>query len=184
MKHFGNHLRDLSVEALAHFGAAVIQVNAAVGVDMDQRTRLIEKAGGERNAEFDRCQRQTLFQEWAAGIERLDRFTPLRVLTAGFQVGGHFIQQVVLNGLVVVGFVAFGLAVVVDFAHGQRIKPKMAGDMVHDLLDGHHALRAAKAAIRGVGGGVGLAAMAIDRGVAQVIGVVGVEHCAVDNGGG
>ena len=57
----------------------------------------------------------------------------------------------------------------------------MAGDGVHHLFDGDHALRAAEAAIGRVGGGIGLAAMAVDRGVAQVIRVVGVEHGAVDN---
>lgn len=31
------HLRDLGVEALAHLGAAVVQVDRTVGVDVDQR---------------------------------------------------------------------------------------------------------------------------------------------------
>src|SRR5690606_40201637 len=45
-----------------------------------------------------------------------------------------------------------------------------------------HALRAAETAISGIGGGVGLAAVTVDGGVAQVVGVVGVEHGAVDDG--
>ena len=115
------------------------------------------------------------------GVVQANRFTALGVLAAGFKLGGHFFEHVVLDSLVVVGDVALGLAVVVDLAHRQRVQRQMAGDGVHHFLDGDHALRAAEAAIGSVGCGVGLAAMAVDRGVAQVIRVVGVEHRTVDN---
>ena len=88
------------------------------------------------------------------------------------------------HGLVVVGHVAFGFAVVIGLAYGQRVEAQMAGDTVHDLFDGDHALRATKAAIGRVGSRVGFTAITIDRRVAQIIGVVGVEHGAVDNGVG
>jgi len=57
----------------------------------------------------------------------------------------------------------------------------MTGDGVHHFFDGDHALGAAEAAIGGIGRGVGLAAMAVDRDIAQVVRVVGMEHRAVDN---
>ncbi len=89
-----------------------------------------------------------------------------------------------LDGLVVVGDVALGLAVVVALAHLERVLAQLAGHGVHDLLDGDHALWPAEAAVGGVRGEVGLAAMAVDGGVAQVVGVVRVEHGTVDDGAG
>ncbi len=135
----------------------------------------------KRNAELHRGQRQAFFQDRAVGVVAADRFAALGVLAAGLQFGGHLFEHVVLDGLVVVGDVALGLAVVVGLAHRQRVEGQMAGDGVHHFFDGDHTLRAAEAAVRGVGRGVGLAAMAVDRGIAQVIRVVGVEHGAVDD---
>ena len=182
LKHLGHHLCDLDIQALAHFCAAVVQVNAAIGVNVYQRSGLVEKAGSERNAEFDRGEGQAFFQDRAADIEGLDRCTALRVLAAGFEIGGHFMEQVVLHGLVIVSHVALGFAVVIDLAHRQRVQVQMPGNPVHDLLNGDHALRAAEAAIRRIGGRVGFAAVPMDCGIAQVIRVVGVKHGAVNNG--
>ncbi len=184
LEHLGHHLRDLGVQALAHLGATVVQVDAAVGVDVHQRAGLVEEAGGEADAELHRRQRQALLQDRACGIERADIFASLCIVAAGFQLGGHLLEHVVLDGLVVVGDVAFGLAVVVALAHLERVLAQLAGHRVHDLLDGDHALWAAEAAVGGVRGEVGLAAMAIDGGVAQVVGVVGVEHGAIDDRAG
>jgi hypothetical protein len=50
----GHDLRHLGVQALAHFGAAVVHLHAAVGVDMHQRAGLVEQRGGEADAELDR----------------------------------------------------------------------------------------------------------------------------------
>ena len=38
----GDELGDLGHQALAHLGAAVVQLHAAVGVDVQQRARLVE----------------------------------------------------------------------------------------------------------------------------------------------
>src|SRR5690606_10108544 len=100
----------------------------------------------------------------------------------GLQFGSHLGEHVVLHGLIVRRDVALGLAVVVALADLQRVLGQLAGYGVHDLLDGDHALWAAETAVGGVGSGVGLAAMAVDGDVAQVVGVVGVEHGAVDDG--
>ncbi len=181
LEHLRHYLRDLGVQALAHLGAAVVQVNAAVGIDVDQRAGLVEEGGGERDTELDRRQRQTLLQDRAVGVEATDRLAALGIVAAGLEFGGHLFEHVVLDGLVVVSDVALGLAVVVGLAHCQGIAAQVAGDVVHHLLDGDHPLRAAEATVGGVGGGVGLAAVAMHRGIAQVVGVVGVEHGAVDD---
>jgi hypothetical protein len=99
----------------------VVQVDAAVGVDMDQGACLVEEAGGEGNTEFHRRQRQAFFQDRAVGVVATDRFTSLGVLTAFFEFGGHFLEHIVLDGLVVMGDVTLGLAVIVGLAHRQWI---------------------------------------------------------------
>src|SRR3989344_6055848 len=121
LQHFGDDLRDLGVQTLAHFRTAVVQVNRTVGVDMDQRASLVEEGGGEADAEFNRGQRQAFLQHRALGVKCADFFTALGVVTVGFQLGGHLVDNVVLDGLVVVGDVALGLAVVVGLAHFQRV---------------------------------------------------------------
>ncbi len=184
LEHLGHHLGDLGVQALTHLGAAMVQVDAAIGVDVHQCTTLVEETGGEADAEFHRRQRQALLQDRACGIERADFFASRCIVAAGFQLGGHLLEHVVLDGLVVVGDVALGLAVVVALAHLERVLAQLAGHGVHDLLDGDHALWATEAAVGGIRGEVGLAAMAVDGGVAQVVGVVGVEHGAVDDRAG
>ena len=150
----------------------MVQVDAAIGVDVDQRTGLVEEGGGERNAEFDRGQGQAFLQHRAVGVEAADRLAALGVVAAGFQLGGHLFEHVVLDGLVVMRDVAFGLAVVVGLAHRQGVTAQVAGNVVHHLFDGNHALRAAKAAVRRVGGSVGLAAVTMHGGIAQVVGIV------------
>ncbi len=162
----------------------MVQVDAAVGIDVDQRTCLVEEGRGERNAELHRGQRQAFLQDRAGGIEGTDFLAAAGVLAARFQLGGHLRQQVVLDGLVVMGDVALVLAVVVELAHLQRVLAQAAGHGVHDLLDGDHSLGPAETAVGGVRGGVGLATVAVDGGVTQEVGVVRVEHGAVDDRAG
>ncbi len=184
LEHLSHYLRDLGVQALTHLGTAMVQVDAAIGVDVHQRAALIEEAGGKADAELHRRQRQAFLQDRALGIERADLFATTSVLAAGFKLGRHLLEHVVLDRLVVRRDVALGLAVVVALAHLERVLAQLPRHGVHDLFDGDHALRAAEAAVGGVRGQVGLAAMTVDAGVAQVVGVVGVEHGAVDDGAG
>jgi hypothetical protein len=53
-----HHLGHLGVQALAHLGAAMVHLHAAVGVHMHQRTRLVEQCGREADAELQRRDRQ------------------------------------------------------------------------------------------------------------------------------
>ena len=73
-------LADLGVQALAHFGAAMVNLHAAVGVHMHQRTRLVEQRGGERNAKFDGCDGDAAFDDRAGCVPCVNRFTPLPVV--------------------------------------------------------------------------------------------------------
>ena len=43
----GDDLRHLGDQALAHLGAAVVQMHAAVGVEVHQRAGLVHRDGGE-----------------------------------------------------------------------------------------------------------------------------------------
>ena len=50
----GNDLADFGVQSLAHFGATVVHLHAAVQVNVNQRTGLIEQRGGKADAKLDR----------------------------------------------------------------------------------------------------------------------------------
>lgn len=56
VKLSGNHLADFCVQPLAHFCAAVVNHDAAIGIDMQQCPCLIKMLGGERDTELDRSQ--------------------------------------------------------------------------------------------------------------------------------
>jgi len=87
---------------------------------------------------------------------------------------------VVFDGLTIGSDVAAG-AVEIGLADVERIAAEFPGDLVDDALDRHHPLRAAETAERGIRHRVGLDATRIDAGVAEEIGVVGVEHGAIDH---
>ena len=67
MRH---HLRHLGIQPLTHLGTAVVQLNAAVGIDMDQGSRLVEVLRGKGDTELDWCKRDTFF-EYRAGLVEL-----------------------------------------------------------------------------------------------------------------
>jgi hypothetical protein len=64
-----HHLRHLGVQALAHFGAAVVHQHRAVGVDMHQRAGLVEVLDVEADAELHRRERQAALEHGAVGVE-------------------------------------------------------------------------------------------------------------------
>ena len=57
-----DHLAYLGVDALAHFGAAVVDQYRAVRVHVHQRAGLVEVGDVEGDAEFDRRQRQAALE--------------------------------------------------------------------------------------------------------------------------
>ena len=61
-----HHLGDLDHQPLAHLGAAMVQVDRAVGIDVHQRAGLVQVGGGEADAELDRRQREALLEDAVA----------------------------------------------------------------------------------------------------------------------
>ena len=147
---FGRHLRDFLKQALAHFGAAVIEMNGAVLIDVHQRAGLIEVRERERNAEFHRRQRDAALENRRARVEVLDLGAPPPVARRALQLLDQERRHVaIFDGLPVGRDVASG-AVEIGLAHVERIETKIPGDGVDHALDRQHALRAAEAAERGV----------------------------------
>ena len=72
----------------------------------------------------------------------------------------------------------------VEVAHAcvQRVHAQLAGNVTHDGLNHHHALRATKAAVGRVALGVEFAAVRGDVHIAQEVSVVAVEDGAVGHG--
>ena len=176
LKLFGNHLGHLGKEPLPHFSAAMVQMNAAILVDMDQGARLIEVAGGEGNAELDRSECNALLEIRAVGIELPDLLTAGRIVGRHFKLFNELANDIVLD-LHVIGRQITALAAIeVELANLQRVLAEMIGDRVDHPFHGDHALGTAKTAECRVGDRMGLAAVRGDRGVAQEIAVVRMEH--------
>ena len=125
-----HHLGHLGVEALAHLGAAVVQVDAAVRVDMDQRPRLIVLRGGEGDAELHRRQRQPALDDAAPGVVLADRLAPAPIVRALLQLADDLGRDVVLHRLVVGRHVAVGGAVEVELPDLERVLADGVGDLL------------------------------------------------------
>ncbi|MNC39997.1 hypothetical protein D3C75_886850 [compost metagenome] len=108
------------------------------------------------------------------------KFTDLRttalIIRGHLKLTGDFRHNVVFNSLVVVRHVAFGVAVVIAFAHLQRVQTQVAGNVIHNLFDGDHALRPAKTPIRRIRRQICAAAITRNTRIPEVIGVIGVKH--------
>ena len=99
-------LHDLGVDALAHFGAAMIDQNRAIDVDVHQRAGLIQMGQVEGDTELDRCERKPFFEYRTAAVKRVDVMAALAIVAAGFEFCDQFVQYVVFNFLAVRGDVA------------------------------------------------------------------------------
>ena len=178
---FGDDLRHLGEQPLPHLGAAVIEMDGAVRIDMHQCARLVERDQGEGDAEHHRRQRDAPFDERVRRIEGLDALAPRPVVAGSLEVvddGG--LGLIVLDRLPVGRLLEPG-AKQIGLAHVERIEPALAGDRVHRPLDRDHSLRPAEAAEGGVGDRVGLEPAGGDRGARQPVAVAGVKHRAVDH---
>jgi hypothetical protein len=69
LEHLGDHLATLTIEPLAHLGAAVVEQDRAVGIDMHQGAGLVEVGGGEGDAELHRRQREAALEQRAAALK-------------------------------------------------------------------------------------------------------------------
>ena len=175
------------MQALAHFGAAVVHLHAAVGVHMHQRAGLVEQRGREADAELDRGDGDAALEHRALCVPRSNLGLALAVAGGLLQLRQQLVQDVVFHRHLVVGDVAAlaGIAPVqVGQAHVLRIAAQGPGNVAQDGLDDDDTLRPTKAAERRVALGVRLAAVRGDLHIAQVIRVVGMEHGAVGHGAG
>lgn len=96
-KDIGGHLRHLDVEPLAHFGAAMVEADRAIGIDQHQRARLIEMGGGEADAEFDGGERNALLQHRMRLVEGCHGIGAGAVMAAGFQLGDDLGRDEILD---------------------------------------------------------------------------------------
>ena len=110
-------LRHLGVQALTHFCAAMVHQNRAIGIDMHQRTGLIEVGHIERDAELQRRQRQPTLEHRALRVKGSHCCTSYAVVAGLLQLGYQFVNDVVSHRLLVRRDVVLGLAVEVDAAH-------------------------------------------------------------------
>src|SRR5260370_35857550 len=69
---FRRNLPDLGVQPLAHFGAAMVHLDAAILIYKDQRPGLVEHGGSKRDTELYRCDGQSAFVMRRSRVEALD----------------------------------------------------------------------------------------------------------------
>ena len=173
-----HHLCDFRVQSLAHFGAAVVDEDRAIVVDVDQRAGLVEVLDVERDSELQRRERDAALEHRAGRVELGDRLAARAVVAARFELGAELMDDVVGDDLPIGRDVVLRLAVEVGAAHVHRVFAQRARDRVEDVLDRDRSLRAAEAAEGGVALRVGLAREAVHRHVGQPVGVVEVAERA------
>ena len=96
-QHLGDDGTHLGVQALAHFGAAMVDLYAAIGVDRHQSTRLVELGGGETDAKLHRRDGDTALDDRVLGIESTDLFAAFSVVAVCRQLGHEARQDVVFH---------------------------------------------------------------------------------------
>ncbi len=110
-------LRHLRVQALTHFGAAVIHKHRTIGINVNQRTCLIEVRHIERDAELHRRQHKTLLENLVVRFELVDLGAATAIFARLFQLRDQLINDVVFDGLPVRRFVVLRLAIKIRAAH-------------------------------------------------------------------
>ncbi len=152
LEAIGNDLRDLGIKALAHFRAAMVQVDRAILIDMDERAGLVEGGHGEGDAEFHRGQRNALADHAALPVEGDDLLAALPIRGLFGKLGDEARHDIVFHRLVVGRQYAIraGLAVEIGHAHIERVLAQRIGDFFHETFGTDAALWAAEAAEGGV----------------------------------
>ena len=166
-----HHLRDLDVKPLAHLGAAMVQVHAAIRINMHQRAGLIERGQVERDAEFHRIDHQRLLDEGMRRVKRRDLLPPPCDSGGGFEFGEQDRRVVRADRLAIRRYVG-ARRVIVGAADVIGGFAEHGGDAGDHRLDGEHPLRTAETAKGGVRHRVGLAGEALDAEMRQPIDVI------------
>ncbi len=134
--------------------------------------------GREGDAKLHRHQRHAALEYRAPGIEFRCRATPRLVVGAALQFTDEPVNDVVLDDHSIGRHVSWRISIEVDPPDLQGIKFEVSCDVVHYTFDCEHALRAAKAAERGVRSMICLAAMRDDLHIRHVVAVIAVKHRA------
>ena len=110
----------------------MVQMDRAVGIDVDQGAGLIVPGRGKADAEFHRGQGDALADHTATGIEVQHRLTAGVIVAAGFELGKDAGQDLVLDLLMIGGELA--VFVKVQLADFQRVAAKRIGDILDHAL--------------------------------------------------
>ena len=172
-------LCDLDEKALSHLGAAMIEMDTAVSIDMQECACLVEPRGREGNTELDRCEGKTSHHQRICCVRLANRIAPCPVMTALLQFFDNFIQHEVVDLHEVGCDVAVSTAVKIAFAYRQRIKTCGAGNALDNAFTCQHALWTAKTPKRGVGNRVGKGPLGSDIHGGKIVSVVDMKHGAV-----
>ena len=167
------------MQALPHFGAAVVELHAAIQIHQHQRTALVQMLGSEGDAKLHRCQRDAFFQVSVACVELRDGAAARFVVDALFEFADEFIKDIVFDRHAEGRDVALGNAIKIGLANFERILAQTPRDLLDHFLDADHALRPAEAAKRGVRRLVREAALRCDAQLVEEIRVVRVRHRTV-----
>ena len=172
-------LGNLDEKALSHLGPAMVEMDTAVSIDVQERACLVEPGGREGNAELDRRERKTSHHQRICCIRLANRVAPCPVMTALLQFFNNLIQYKVVDLHEVGRDVAVSTAVKVALAYRQRIKTCGAGNALDNAFTRQHALGAAKTPKRGVGNRVGEGPLGPDIHGGEIVSVVDMKHGAV-----
>src|ERR1700733_5814444 len=125
----------------------MVHLHAAIAIDQNQRSGLIEKRRGEGNAELHGRDREAAFCVWMKRVPPINLFPPLRESAGFFETPPDDFDTVgVLHRLSIMGGVA--VTIEIAFADNLRGQAKPARRLVHNFFDDQHALRTAEPAKR------------------------------------
>jgi len=139
---------------------------------MHQRAGLIVPGGGERDAEFDRCQRYALAQDGPRRIVGAYGVATALIFSRCFQFVDDAVNDIVLHRLVIRGDVSLLMPVEIGAAHFQRVLAERISDFLDDPFAAKHALRAAKAAKGRVGHRIGFHRSGGQPYIRQIVAIV------------
>src|SRR5579871_4652417 len=171
------------MQALSHFSATMIHLDAAIPIDQDQSRTLIEKRRGEGNAELHGRDGQAALEMRVIEIPDLDLLPSLRKSARFLELAPDDVDSTrILDWLAIMRRISFAIKIALTDDFARQGQPPRG--LVEYLLDYQHALGASKSAKRSLGGLVcpADAARQLNRG--QEICVVAMKHGARHNGFG
>ena len=127
------------------------EMQAAIGIKMDQRTGLIEMGLSKGNTEFHRGQCQSFFKNGRLLVKACNLLPPCPVIGCLFQLlddaptrnGGLHLHAIRRQGAV--------MPVEIDLAHIKRILSRFGSDRLHHRLDGQYGFRGTETTKGGIG---------------------------------